>query len=130
MKKGDSFTHSFIASEDILEKFIELFNDRNRFHTNTEYAVSKGFRERLIHGNILNGFLSFFIGECLPYKNAVIHSQYIEYSRPVYINDRLDLFAEIEAIHESVSVIEFRYFFRNQDNVKVAKGKFQLGLLS
>ena len=130
MKKGDSFNQSFIASKEIHKKFIELFKDQNRFHTDTSFAVSKGFKGKLIHGNILNGFLSFFIGECLPYKNAVIHSQYIEYSKPVYIDDRLELFVKIEEIHESVNAIEFKYYFKNQDDVKVAKGKFQLGLLT
>jgi 3-hydroxybutyryl-CoA dehydratase len=130
MKKGDAFTQSFIASEEIHDKFIELFRDRNRFHTDTMFAISKGFRDKLMHGNVLNGFLSYFIGECLPYKNAVIHSQIIEYSKPVYINDRLNLFANIEEIHESINVIEFKYYFKNQDNVKVAKGKFQLALLT
>ena len=130
MKKGDSFIQSFIASKEIHEKFIELFKDQNRFHTDTSFAVSKGFKDKLIHGNILNGFLSFFIGECLPYKNAVIHSQYIEYSRPVYIDDRLELFVKIAEVHESVNAIEFKYYFKNQDDVKVAKGKFQLGLLT
>ena len=126
MKKGDSFSQSFTASKEIHEMFMKIFKDQNRFHTDKSFAISKGFKDKLVHGNILNGFLSYFIGECLPCKNAVIHSQYIEYSRPVYINDMLDLNVKIEETHESVNVIDFKYYFKNQDNIKVAKGKFQL----
>ena len=130
MHKDELFTQSFVASEEILEKFMELFKDRNEFHTDNSFAVSKGFKGRLMHGNILNGFLSFFIGECLPYKNAVIHSQYIEYTKPVYINDQLNLFANIKEVYESTNAIEFKFYFKNQDDVKVARGRFQIGLLS
>ena len=62
MKQGDTFTNSFVISEQIYNKFVELFGDRNPLHTDASFAVSQGFRDKVMHGNILNGFLSFFIG--------------------------------------------------------------------
>lgn len=129
MKKDDTFTHNFFVTEEIYNKFIELFGDRNPLHTDKAFSMSKGFSDKVMHGNILNGFLSFFIGECLPDKNIIIHSQQITYSNPVYMNDKLRFFAKVEEIHESVNAIEFKFYFENQDNLKVAKGKFQIGLL-
>lgn len=129
MKKGDTYTHSFKVSDDVHQKFIELFKDRNPLHTDASFAESKGFKGRVMHGNILNGFLSYFIGECLPDKNVIIYLQQIKYSNPVYMNDHLTLFSRIEEIHESVNAFVFKFYFENQDNVKVAKGKFQIGLL-
>ncbi len=130
MKKGDKFTHSFIVTEEIHEKFIGLFKDCNPLHTDTEFAVSKGFEGRVMHGNILNGFISFFVGECLPDKNVIIHSQQIKYSKPVYMNDKLKLVASIEQVHESVSAVEFKIYFENQNEKKIAKGRLQIGLLA
>ena len=129
MKKGDIFTHGFIVSEEIQQKFMELFKDRNPLHIDASFAEARGFNGKVMHGNILNGFLSFFIGECLPVKNVIIHTQLIKYYKPVYMNDHLTLFANIEEVHESVNAIEFKYYFENQNNIKVAKGKFQIGLL-
>ena len=129
MNKGDVFTCSFNVSHDIYKGFIETFNDRNPLHTDEKFAVGKGFKEMVIHGNILNGFLSYFIGECLPSKNVLIQTQEIKYLKPVYMYDQLTLCAEIEDVYESVNTIDFKYYFENQDKLKVAKGKIQIGLL-
>ncbi len=130
MKKGNTFTHNFVVTEEVYNKFLELFMDRNPLHTNAAFSKSKGFQDKVMHGNILNGFLSFFIGECLPDKNVILHSQQITYSQPIYMNDRLSLFASIEDIYESVNAVVFKFYFENQNNVKVAKGKIQIGLIA
>lgn len=129
MHKGDKFSHRFVVSSGIYEGFTGLFNDRNPLHTDDAFAKSKGFSGRVMHGNILNGFLSYFIGECLPDKNVMIYSQKIDFKKPVYLGDLLDLRAEVSEFSESVNVIEFSFEFINQSAVKVAKGKIQIGLL-
>jgi 3-hydroxybutyryl-CoA dehydratase len=129
MNKGDVFTCSFIVNPDIYKGFISTFNDKNPLHTNEKFALEKGFKEKVMHGNILNGFLSYFIGECLPSKNVLIQKQEIKFMKPVYLNDNLTLHATIEDIFDSVNTIEFKYFFENQDKIKVARGTIQIGLL-
>lgn len=129
MQQGDKFKHTFIVGEATYEGFLKTFNDGNPLHTNTDFAVAKGFKSRVMHGNILNGFLSYFIGECLPTKEVIIHSQQISYHLPVYLNDELTLESEIEMEYESVKVFEFKFYFANSENKKVAKGKIQIGLI-
>jgi 3-hydroxybutyryl-CoA dehydratase len=129
MNKGDLFTCTFKVSPDVYEGFISVFKDTNPLHTNEKFAVSKGFTSKVMHGNILNGFLSYFIGECLPVKDVLIQTQEIKYLKPVYVNDQITLHAEIDEVYESVNTIDFKYFFENRDKVKVAKGKIQIGLL-
>jgi len=127
--EGQLFNSTFQVTEELYNGFITLFKDRNPLHTNAAFAKEKGFDTIVMHGNILNGFLSYFIGECLPDKNVIIHTQEIQYKKPVYINDMLAFTAEIASITESVNVIEFKFFFENNEKIKVAKGKFQIGLL-
>jgi 3-hydroxybutyryl-CoA dehydratase len=129
MNKGDLFTCNFKVSPDVYEGFISVFKDTNPLHTNEKFAVSKGFTSKVMHGNILNGFLSYFIGECLPVKDVLIQTQEIKYLKPVYVNDQITLYAQIDEVYESVNTIDFKYFFENRDKVKVAKGKIQIGLL-
>jgi acyl dehydratase len=102
----------------------------NPLHTDETFAKNKGFRGKVMYGNILNAFLSYFIGECLPAKNIIIHSQEINYKKPVYLNDALSLRAEIREVHESVNAVLFAYTFSNQSREIVAKGKFQIGILA
>ncbi len=129
MLKGQIFTHTFQVSDKIYQGFIESFNDKNPLHTDSEFAKSKGFQSKVMHGNILGGFLSFFIGECLPIKNVIIHSQEIKYYNPVYLNDELQFSAEIVDVFESVNVVEFFFMFRNNSGLKLAKGIIKIGII-
>jgi 3-hydroxybutyryl-CoA dehydratase len=129
MNIGDKFEQSFQVTNEIYEGFIRLFNDKNPLHTDGEFALEKGFSSVVMHGNILNGYLSFFIGECLPLKNVIIQTQEIKYFKPVYLNDALTLQAEITDVHSSVNLIEMKYGFYKSDKVKVAGGKINIGII-
>jgi 3-hydroxybutyryl-CoA dehydratase len=129
VKKGDLFSFIYVVSPKIHAGFIDIFQDKNPLHSNSVFAREKGFKGEVMHGNILGGFLSFFIGECLPVKNVIIHSQEIKYAHPVYLNDQLSLNVEIVDVFESVNVIEFKYYFQNEAGLKVAKGKINIGII-
>jgi 3-hydroxybutyryl-CoA dehydratase len=125
----DSFTHKFIVTEGIYNGFIDLFQDKNPLHTSEKFAKGKGFSGKVMHGNILNGFLSYFIGECLPVKNVIIHSQEISFKNAVYLGDELTFDTEVNDVFESVNAVEFKFNFKNSESKIVAKGKIQIGLI-
>jgi 3-hydroxybutyryl-CoA dehydratase len=129
MKQGDTFVQNFIVDFHVYEGFMNTFKDTNPLHTNNSFAKSKGFDDIVMFGNILNGFLSYFIGECLPIKNVIIQTQAIKFYNPVFLNDKLKLCAEIVGVHDSVKTVELRYVFENQNSSRVAKGKIQIGIL-
>ena len=129
MNKGDVFSSQFVVSEKIYKGFIDLFNDKNPLHTNVDFAKQKGFGSVVMHGNILGGFLSFFIGESLPLKNVIIHSQEIKYTKPVYLYDNLTFTAEVVDVFESVHTVEFKFHFENEQKITIAKGKIQIGII-
>jgi 3-hydroxybutyryl-CoA dehydratase len=126
---GNVYEELFVVSDEVYHGFTQLFRDRNPLHTDPVFAREKGFDGVVMYGNILNGFLSFFIGECLPEKNVIIHSQEIQFKNAVYLNDRLAFKAVITGVYESVNAVEFKYEFRNSGSKIVAKGKFQIGIL-
>tara|TARA_A100000171_G_C2041058_1_gene100504 strand:+ start:55 stop:453 length:399 start_codon:yes stop_codon:yes gene_type:complete len=128
-KLHDTFEDVFTVKKEIHDGFINVFRDNNPLHTDMDFARKKGFIGVVMHGNILNGFLSFFIGEKLPTKDVIIHSQEIQFKNPVYLNDKLQFHAEIVGLYESVNAVEFKYSFKNKDNKIVAKGKIQIGLI-
>lgn len=128
IKEDHSFDLEFTITNKVYEGFIETFGDKNPLHTNSTYAKEKGFRDVVMQGNILNGFLSYFIGECLPTKDVIIHSQEISFKNPVYLNDKLSFHAEVDEIFESVKVVKFKFGFKNTEGKTVAKGTIQIGL--
>jgi len=126
---SDTFTCSFLMTESLHLGFIGLFEDRNTLHVDDAFAITKGFKGKVMHGNILGGFLSYFIGECLPTKDVIIHSQEIQYKHAVYLNDILTFEAKVCGVHESVKSVEFKFVLRNGECKIVSKGIFQIGLL-
>ena len=128
-KAGDKFEHSFEITDAVYEGFIQSFNDRNPLHINDAFAKEKGFKEKLMHGNILNGFLSYFIGECLPVKNILIQSQEIAFHKPVYLYDLLKFEAMVTDIHESVNAVSFSFRFSDDQGKLISKGNIQIGVL-
>ena len=93
------------------------------------YAESRGFKSRVMHGNILCGFVSFMAGECLPEKNIILISQEINFKKPVYMNDKLTLLFEVLNFSEAVNVADISFVFLNDGNKKAATGKLQIKLL-
>lgn len=128
-KEGDRFEKLFDISENVYKGFIQVFHDHNPLHVNDDFAKEKGFREKVMHGNILNGFLSYFIGECLPVKEVVIQSQEIGFHQPIYLDDSLFFEAVVTTVHESVRSVVFSFRFANSKGKLVSKGKIQIGVL-
>ena len=128
-KEGDSFAEKFVITQEIYDNFIAAFKDKNPLHTNSDFAVNKGFQSKVMHGNILNGFLSYFIGECLPTKDVIIHAQEIQFKNPVYLNEELQFTAQVNGVFESVKAIEFKFQFKNLAGKIAAKGNIQIGIL-
>ncbi|GAP71793.1 hypothetical protein SAMD00024442_18_36 [Candidatus Symbiothrix dinenymphae] len=111
-QEGQTYEDKFCVSSDVYNGFIDVFHDKNPLHTDVAFAKSKGFESRVMHGNILNGFLSYFIGERLPTKDVIIHSQEIQFKNAVYLDDELDFKAQVVGIYESVNAVEFKFEFR------------------
>jgi 3-hydroxybutyryl-CoA dehydratase len=130
VNKGDTFFREYRMTETIYQGFMALFGDRNPLHTKADFARQKGFVSEVMHGNILGGFISHFVGECLPDKNVIIHSQEIQYFKPSYLGDELRLSVEVRDVFESVGVVELGFAFHNQRAEKIAKGKLSLGSLA
>lgn len=120
------FQHQFRVDSTVYEGFKEIFQDKNALHTDEEFAIEKGFAGKVMHGNILNGFISYFIGELLPSEEVMILSQTINYKNPVYLNNILDFEAVVIEQSEAVKVDVIKFKFVNSTLKTVASGKIQI----
>ncbi len=126
---NNTFNQKFKITQELVNDFVKLSNDRNPLHTIDTFAIEKGFESRVVQGNLQNCFISYFIGECLPSKNVMILSQTINFKNPFYINDILYLNAKIIGVFESVGLIEFDFKFTNQSEKIISKGIIKIKLI-
>lgn len=123
--------HTYKVTSDIYSSFQKCSNDYNPLHVDQLYAVSKGFSDCVMYGNILNAFISHFVGMLLPSKEVMIQSQDISFHKPVYLNNEIMLEATVDTVSEAVNIIVYMLKFRRLDEDKselVAKGHVQIGL--
>ena len=123
------YQHKFEVTQAVYDGFQQCSGDFNPLHTQEAFAKSKGFTECVMYGNILNGFVSYFIGMLLPTPDVIIHSQDIMFKNPVFLNDELDFTAKVEDISEVVNTVIFKYAFRNAAGKLVARGHVQIGVI-
>lgn len=129
MEEGNQFYATYAVTNKIYNSFIDIFGDNNSLHTNEDFAKEKKFTGKVMHGAILTGFLSHFIGEGLPIKNVLVQTYQLHFLKPVYLNDVLNFKATITGLFNSVNTIEFKFTFSLPDKVIVAKGKILISLI-
>ena len=122
---GKKFIHEFRVSQQKIDLFILLSEDKNILHVNRDFAISKGFKTKVAHGNILNCFVSFFVGELFPIKEIMIISQSIQFKNPVFAEDLLCFEAIVFNYVESLSVYELKFTFK-LDSKLISQGKLVL----
>lgn len=128
-----NITHIYRVTPDVYYSFQRCSNDYNPLHTDPKYANDKGFSGAVMYGNILNAFISHFVGMLLPSREVMIQSQEINFHKPVYLNDEIQLEAKIEQVSEAVNAIVYKLKFSRERQGKtelVAKGHVQIGLLT
>ena len=84
-----------------------------------------------MHGAILNGFLSHFVGMHFPGVRALLQSVELRFLRPCYLWDHLKL--ELKVVQKSNvggGVLLTNVAFRNvtRGNAVAANGRVQIGL--
>lgn len=131
--KSANIQYTYKVTPDVYYSFQRCSNDYNPLHTDKAFAERKGFEGCVMYGNILNAFISHFVGMLLPNREVMIQSQDINFHKPVYLNDEILLEAGIDTVSEAVNIINYKLKFRRiKDGEKpelVAKGHVQIGLL-
>lgn len=126
-------SHTYQVTPEIYKAFQLCSQDMNPLHTDINFAKEKGFDGCVMYGNILNAFISHFVGMCLPTPHVMIQSQDISFHKPVFLHDEITLQASIDTVSEAVNIINYKFkFYKKTDTGRqmVAKGHVQIGLLN
>ncbi len=126
------FTYTYRVTPDVYYSFQRCSNDYNPLHTDALFAKCKGFDKPVMYGNILNAFLSHFVGMLLPTREVMILSQNILFQNPLFLNDEITFESKIDKFSPTVNFIDYKFkFCRIEDDKKVliANGHIQIKML-
>jgi 3-hydroxybutyryl-CoA dehydratase len=128
---GEGFhtEHLYTITPAVYERFVAAFGDTNRLHVDDGFAQSRGFPERVMHGAILNGFISHFVGVHFPGNGSLLHSVSAQYKSPCHLGDQVRIEATVTQVSEAVGVVTMELVLTNLTRSRVAaKARVQVGV--
>lgn len=122
-KIGEKAEFSKTISESDVYSFAGISGDMNPIHIDEVCARNSFAGHRIVHGALLNGFISTVIGMKLPGYGTIYMEQCSQFVKPVYINDTVKAVVEIvEIINASKRILKLDTKVFNQDEEMVVRG--------
>jgi 3-hydroxybutyryl-CoA dehydratase len=127
LAEGMMREQTYVVTPEVHKNFLRTFDDRSPIHVDADYAKSCGFAGTVMHGAILTGFVSHFVGMVFPGANSLLLSVRLRFSRPSYLGDTLRLRAKITQKLDVEQVIVLQVTVLNQTRgVTAATGRVQV----
>tara|TARA_Y100000817_G_C16688090_1_gene469153 strand:- start:362 stop:793 length:432 start_codon:yes stop_codon:yes gene_type:complete len=105
-----------VITESLVNDFAKITGDFSPIHINEDFAKSKKFKGRVVHGMLLASFLSQMVGMYLPGKHAIYLSQSLEFHNPCFINDKITISSVITDKSEATKIIKINSEIINEKN--------------
>jgi acyl dehydratase len=124
---GTSREQVYVIGESVYEAFLQAFDDRSPIHVDASFARAHGFSDVVMHGAILNGFVSHFVGMVMPGASSLLLSVELRFLQPSYLGDTLRLEAKIAQKLDTQHVVVLHLTFVNETrSVTAATGRAQV----
>lgn len=124
---GTTESQDYTITPAVYEHFLEAFHDYSPVHVDDVYAKTRGFDGKVMHGSILNGFVSHFIGMHFPGRMSLLLSVDLRFSNPCCLGDTIRLETVVTQKNDArqVVVLDATLFNRTRDQV-AARGRIQV----
>jgi len=110
------------VTESLVNDFAKLSGDFSPIHINEDFAKSKKFKGKIVHGMLLASFLSRMVGMYLPGKHALYLSQSLEFHNPCFVNDEITVSSIVNDKSESTKIIKIDSKILNNKNEVLLNG--------
>jgi 3-hydroxybutyryl-CoA dehydratase len=120
---GHTENISIVLSQSDVDAFMELSDDRSAIHVDDEYARSRGFEQRLVHGVLISAYISQLIGMLLPGKHGVLRGLSCEYRKPCYSPNLLFVKGSIVRLVPAFRLVGLSIEVRDKTGAVIATAK-------
>lgn len=97
---GSVHTISKVMDDTTVRVFAALSGDTNPVHLDEDYAGGTAFGARIAHGTLIVGMFSRLFGTVYPGTGALYVDQSIKWTKPVYVGETVDAFADLVDVQE------------------------------
>jgi acyl dehydratase len=124
-----------LTDEDML-MFCRITGDENPLHTDTDYAVSRGYKGRIAYGMLTASYLSTVAGMYLPGKNSLIHEVTVKFVSPVVFEEKsksdageLKIIAKVTEKHDVFKRLVIKVHITDANDICVLRANMKVGVL-
>lgn len=127
LAEGMTSERDYVITPAVYENYLRAFDDRSPLHVDATHARSAGYAGPVMHGGILNGFVSHFVGMVFPGTQALLLSTELRFQHPSYLGDTLRLQAKLVQKLDAQQVVVLHIAFLNLTrNITAASGRLQV----
>lgn len=119
---GQSATLTKTFTQEDINKFAEISEDRNPIHIDENYAKDTIFGKTVIHGILQSGLISAVLGNQLPGKGSIYREQSLTFKKPAFPGDTLTAKVEVMEIKERIGLMLLKTTVTNQDGLLLIDG--------
>ena len=120
-----------VISEAVYRGFLDCFQDHSPIHVDAGFAQVHGFRDKVMHGKILDGFISHYVGMIFPGDQGFLLSTDIRYNQPCYLEDEIRMECRISQVSLSTQMVVLMFVIHNQTQGQIAaRAKVQVKMLT
>jgi acyl dehydratase len=126
---GMEASQNYVITPAVYEHFLAAFHDASPVHVDETFAKSLGFSGKVMHGSLLNGFVSHFVGMRFPGRFSLLLSADLRYLQPSYLGDTIHLEAVVSQKMEARNIIVLDATLANTTRGHLAaRGRLQIML--
>lgn len=96
MKIGDSYSESFIITQEEVNVFASISGDKNPLHIDADYASQSIFKKRIVHGFLAGSRFSKILGMNFPGEGTIYLSQEMKFIKPMFVG--VEYIAELKIL--------------------------------
>ena len=127
---GQNKVQQYSISPGDLTRYIQLTGDTNPLHQDAAFARKKGFETVVVHGFLVGGIISRFLGVDFIGDNCVIHSVSLQFSKPCYPGEPIEIEGAVTQKTEFGKTLTIALEVRKVSGQGIiCKGKAQVGIL-
>lgn len=120
-------SHNYVITPEVYEHFLAAFQDYSPVHVDEAFAKSRGFSGKVMHGSLLNGFVSHFVGMYFPGELSLLLSVDLRFANPSYLGDSIQIAAVVTQTMDAQKVIVLDVTLTNLTrNRLAARGRIQV----
>jgi 3-oxoacyl-[acyl-carrier protein] reductase len=129
LQVGSEVRWSRTISAGDVEEFATLSGDDNDLHMDGAYARRQGFSGRVVHGMLINAYISRVLGTELPGPGVLWLGNTTRFLKPVYIDDRIDVVVRVKFKSESLHTMVLETMVYKNGDELVLDGEAKVMML-